>query len=178
MLTASPRHTEGELKDHFAAYDAHLEELGHSHGERPIMRGVFVAPTREAAEAIAGPAATHLFRELYGKHSASGDRALRNDAGELVVDDRTVDFATFRDRYVVGAPDDVIESITRLRDEFGMTELGCWMQLPGITGDQAMASARLFAEEVIPAFAGDRVTSPRPHRSGSIYRHGIGTRFI
>jgi hypothetical protein len=29
----------------------------------------------------------------------------------------------------------------------------CWTQLPGITRDQAMSSARLFAKEVIPAFA-------------------------
>jgi probable F420-dependent oxidoreductase len=156
-LSASPRHTEGELEGHFATYDAHLAELGKTVTERPIMRGVFVAPTREAAERIAGPAATHLFRELYGTHSASGERALRNDAGELVEDDGTVDFSTFRDRYVVGTPDDAIESITRLRDEHGMTELACWMQLPGISTQDAMASAKLLAEEVIPVFAGDRV---------------------
>ena len=35
-----------------------------------------------------------------------------------------------------------------------MTELTCWMQLPGITSAQAMRSAELFAREVIPAFAG------------------------
>jgi alkanesulfonate monooxygenase SsuD/methylene tetrahydromethanopterin reductase-like flavin-dependent oxidoreductase (luciferase family) len=152
VLSASPRHTEAELREHFAAYEAHGAEVGFVAAERPIMRGVFVAPTREEAVAIAGPAATHLFRELYGKHSASGERALKNDRGELVADDATVDFETFKGRYVVGTPDDAIEQIARLRDELGMTELSCWMQLPGISGEDALASARLFAREVIPAF--------------------------
>ncbi len=157
VLVASPRHTETELQAHFAAYDAHGAEFGFTAPERPIMRGVYVAETRERAIELAGPAVTHLFRELYGKHSATGERVLRNDAGEVIEDNRTVDFDTFKDRYVVGTPDDAIESITRLRDELGMTELSCWMQLPGISGADAMASARLFANEVIPAFAGDRV---------------------
>jgi hypothetical protein len=34
-----------------------------------------------------------------------------------------------------------------------MTELSCWMQLPGLTDQQVLSSARLFAKEVIPAFA-------------------------
>jgi len=116
------------------------------------MRGVFIAETRERAVEVAGPAATHLFRELYGKHSASGERALKNDSGEVVSDNATVDFDTFKGRYIVGTPADAIEQIERLRDELGMTELSCWMQLPGISGEDSLASARLFAREVIPAF--------------------------
>jgi alkanesulfonate monooxygenase SsuD/methylene tetrahydromethanopterin reductase-like flavin-dependent oxidoreductase (luciferase family) len=160
VLAASPRHTERELSEQFAAYDAHCEQFGFTPAERPIMRGVFIAETREKAVRVAGPAATHLFRELYGKHSASGERVLRNDAGEEVVDDGTVDFDSFRDRYIVGTPDDAIAAIQRLRDEFGMTELSCWMQLPGISNDDARASARLFAHEVIPAFAAERAGRP------------------
>jgi alkanesulfonate monooxygenase SsuD/methylene tetrahydromethanopterin reductase-like flavin-dependent oxidoreductase (luciferase family) len=160
VLAASPRHTERELSEQFAAYDAHCEQFGFAPAERPIMRGVFIAKTREQAVEVAGPAATHLFRELYGKHSASGERVLRNDIGEEVVDDGTVDFDSFRDRYIVGTPDDAIAAIQRLRDELGMTELSCWMQLPGISNDDARASARLFAHEVIPAFVTERAGRP------------------
>jgi alkanesulfonate monooxygenase SsuD/methylene tetrahydromethanopterin reductase-like flavin-dependent oxidoreductase (luciferase family) len=116
------------------------------------MRGVFVAETREQAEAIAGPAATHLFRELYGRKSAEGERPLRDDAGVLVEDMDQVNFEQFKDRYIVGTPDDAIEQIAMLRDDLGMTELSCWMQLPGISGEDSERSARLFAKEVIPAF--------------------------
>jgi alkanesulfonate monooxygenase SsuD/methylene tetrahydromethanopterin reductase-like flavin-dependent oxidoreductase (luciferase family) len=153
VLTASPRHSESELAAHFATYDAHCSEFGWTPNERPIMRGVFIAQTRERAREVAAPAVTHLFRELYGKHSASGARALRNDHGEVVADNATVNFDTFKDRYIVGTPDDAIESVIRLRDEFGMTELSCWMQLPGISGEDAASSARLFAKEVMPLFA-------------------------
>ena len=69
-LTASPRHTVGELQEHYAAYTAAALDAGWTPAERPVMRGVFVAPTREEAREIAAPAVTHLFRELYGKHSA------------------------------------------------------------------------------------------------------------
>jgi alkanesulfonate monooxygenase SsuD/methylene tetrahydromethanopterin reductase-like flavin-dependent oxidoreductase (luciferase family) len=161
VLTASPRHTEDELREHFAAYEAHGAEIGYEAPERPIMRGVFVAETREKAVEIAGPAATHVFRELYGKHSARGERALTNDRGELVADSATVDFETFKGRYIVGTPDDAIEQIARLRDELGMTELSCWMHLPGITGEDALASARLFAREVMPAFADQHADARR-----------------
>lgn len=156
VLVASPRHTESELAEHFATYDAHCAEFAWTPTERPIMRGVFVDESRERARELAAPAVTHLFRELYGKHSASGARQLRNDRGEVVADNATVDFDTFKDRYIVGTPDDAIEAVTRLRDELGMTELSCWMQLPGISGEDAARSARLFAKEVIPAFAGER----------------------
>ena len=117
------------------------------------MREVFVAETREEAERIAAPAVTHLFKELYGKRSAKGERALTSDTGEVVSDHEQVDFANFKQRYIIGTPDDAAEAVAQLRDELGTTELHCWMHMPGIAGEDAMRSARLFAREVIPAFA-------------------------
>lgn len=152
VLTASPRHSEGELEQHFAAYMGHAQEFGFEPPERPVMRGTFIAETREKAQEIAAPAITHLFRNLYGKHSASGARALRADDGSLIEDADTVGFENFKDRYIIGAPDDAHAAITRLRDNLGVTEIACWMQLPGIADDDAMRSAQLFAREVMPAF--------------------------
>lgn len=151
VLTASPRHTLVELKEHFRIYEQAATEHGFSTTERPVMREVFVAETRERAEELAAPAVTHLFRELYGRKSEEGERVLRSDSGEEVSDMSTVDFATFKGRYIIGTPEDACERIARLRDELGMTEISCWMHLPGLSAKAAMDSARLFAREVIPA---------------------------
>jgi alkanesulfonate monooxygenase SsuD/methylene tetrahydromethanopterin reductase-like flavin-dependent oxidoreductase (luciferase family) len=153
VLVGSPRHGLPELAEHYAIYDEAAKVAGFVPAERPVMRGAFIAETREKAEEIAAPAVTHLFRELYGTKSASGERALRSDDGTLIQDAGAVDFATFRQRYSIGSPDDAISQVTRLRDELGVTEVQCWTQLPGLTGDQVMSSARLFAKEVFPRFS-------------------------
>jgi alkanesulfonate monooxygenase SsuD/methylene tetrahydromethanopterin reductase-like flavin-dependent oxidoreductase (luciferase family) len=152
-LAISPRHTVAEVREHLRAYEAHCDEFGHHPPERPAMREVFLAETREEAERIAAPAVTHLFRELYGKRSAKGERALTSDSGEVVSDHEQVDFANFKQRYIIGTPDDALQAVAQLRDELGTTELHCWMHMPGIAGDDAMRSARLFAREVIPSFS-------------------------
>jgi alkanesulfonate monooxygenase SsuD/methylene tetrahydromethanopterin reductase-like flavin-dependent oxidoreductase (luciferase family) len=153
VFTASPRHTIEEIEEHLGIYQRSAEAVGFTPPAFPVMKGVFVAETREAAEAVAGPSVTHLFTELYGKNSASGARALTNDKGELVEDENTVSFETFKERYLIGTPDDVAEKVRELRDRVGMTELIAWSQLPGINGDQVRSSMQLFAREVIPAFA-------------------------
>ncbi len=159
VLTASPRHSEAELEQHFAAYMAAAEEFGYQPPERPVMRGAFISETRAKAEEIAAPAITHLFRELYGKQSAKGARALRADDGSLIDDADKVGFENFKDRYIIGTPDDACEAIAALRDRLDVTELTCWMQLPGIGHDDVMRSAELFAREVLPALQGDRAAS-------------------
>ena len=152
IFVGSPRHTVPELKEHVSAYRVACEQVGFTPTELPIGRGLFIAPTRQEAIDIAGPAVTHLFRELYARKSAEGARELRSDDGTLIVDSSAVDFETFQERYIIGTPDDAIERIQQLRDEVGMTELVAWTQLPGISGDQAIASARLLAKHVIPEF--------------------------
>ncbi len=152
LFVGSPRHTVPELKEHVSAYRVACEQVGFTPADLPIGRGLFIAPSRQEAIDIAGPAVTHLFRELYARKSGEGARDLRSDDGTLIVDSSAVDFETFQERYIIGTPDDAIERIQQLRDEVGMTELVAWTQLPGISGDQAIASARLLAKHVIPEF--------------------------
>lgn len=152
LFTGSPRHSVDELAEHLKIYHDRAAEIGFTPHATPIMRGIFLAETTERAEEIAGPAVTHLFRELYGKKSAEGERKLTNDKGEIIEDQNTVTFETFKDRYLIGTPDDVIPKIEELRDRIGMTELIGWMQLPGMTQDHLLSSAKMFATEVIPAF--------------------------
>ena len=150
-VVASPRHTTDELLRHYDRYDAAARSVGFETRERPVIREVFVAATRERAEALAGPAVTHLFG-LYGRKSAEGERELRNDRGELIRDEGEVDFRSFASRYVIGDPDSARRQLGELRDALRPTELICRMQLPGIPTRDFETSLRLFAEEVMPAF--------------------------
>lgn len=150
-VTASPRHTNAELAAHYARYDAAAAKHSHPTRERPIIREVFVAPTRAEAEAIAGPAITHLFG-LYSRKSAAGERELRNDAGELVESADALDFRTFRSRYIVGDPTTVAFDVGELIEELAPSEIICRMQLPGIPTPMFERSLTLFGEQVIPRF--------------------------
>ena len=104
------------------------------------------------AEALAAPAIEHLYREVYGRASAAGDRVLRNDDGSTITDQQQVGFETFKARYIVGDPDFAINEIAKYRNELGCTEMVCWMHMPGIRGRDAMSSVELFAREVMPQF--------------------------
>lgn len=148
----SPRHGVDELMHHYAPYEAAAAEIGWTIPERPIIRQVFVARTMAEAEAIAAPAVNHLYREVYGKASASGDRVLRADDGSVITDHDQVDFENFKDRYIIGDPEFAIESIKRYDTACKPSEMVCWMHMPGIRGAEAMSSVELFAKEVMPHF--------------------------
>lgn len=150
-VTASPRHTTEELVAHYARYTAAAAETGYVPDERPVIREVFVAPTREEAERIAAPAIMNMF-SLYGRKSQEGARALRNDRGELIEDAAAVDFATFSGRYIVGDPETCVEQLRALDAAVAPTELICRMQMPGIPIVDFERSLRLFADEVAPEF--------------------------
>jgi alkanesulfonate monooxygenase SsuD/methylene tetrahydromethanopterin reductase-like flavin-dependent oxidoreductase (luciferase family) len=117
----------------------------------PVVRACFAAGTAAKAEAIAGPALTHLF-DLYVKKSAEGQGELRDDAGDLIVDPNNVDFRRFSSRYVLGDPKTAKAGIRRLIDELHPTEIILRMQLPGVPTDDFERSLRLFAEEVMVGF--------------------------
>lgn len=146
VFTASPRHSTAEIQEHLATY----RSAGTGATEFPIIRGTFVAPTREEAERIAAPAVIHLFREVYGKNSVSGDRLLVDDFGVAVTDLGTVTYERFAQRFLIGTPDDVLHRVRDLRASVAPTELACWMELPGITPAQVQDSVSLFASAVLP----------------------------
>jgi len=150
-VTASPRHTTAELVAHYARYDAAAAAVGHGSRERPIIREVFVAPSLAEAEDLAGPAIVELFG-LYGRKSAEGERALRDDRGELVRAADAVDYRTFASRYIVGDPGLVADRIAELSDALAPSEIICRMQLPGIPTAKFERSLRLFGTHVIPRF--------------------------
>jgi probable F420-dependent oxidoreductase len=157
VLLPSPRHELFELEEHFRVYDETCAAAGYEPDERPVIREVFLADTHERAEELAAPGIEYLFRELYGAKSAEGERQLRTDSGEVITDKRQAVFESLKGRFIIGDPDYAIEQIQRYRDKLGMTELICWMHVPGVSGADAMRSVELFAREVMPAFASERV---------------------
>lgn len=148
-VTASPRHTNEELKAHYARYDAAAAEVGFATRERPIIRELFVASTTAEAEALAGPAILELFG-LYSRKSVEGERQLRNDQGELVTRAEMLDFRSFASRYIIGDPASVRAQLEALTAELAPTEIICRMQLPGIPTAAFEHSLRLFGEQIIP----------------------------
>jgi alkanesulfonate monooxygenase SsuD/methylene tetrahydromethanopterin reductase-like flavin-dependent oxidoreductase (luciferase family) len=152
-VTASPRHTNAELKAHYARFDEAAAAVGFATRERPIIRELFVARTTAEAEALAGPAIVELFG-LYSRKSVEGERQLRNDRGELVTTEDMLDFRSFASRYIIGDPASVRAQLDELIDELAPTEIICRMQLPGIPTVDFERSLRLFGEEVMPALRG------------------------
>ncbi|MGD9765690.1 MAG: LLM class flavin-dependent oxidoreductase [Candidatus Binatia bacterium] len=148
----SPRHGVEELAAHYDPYEQTAKEIGWAIPERPIIRSLFVAPTKADAEAIAAPALSYLFRELYGAASAAGERVLRAADGSVITDKDQVGFENFKNRYIIGDPDFAIEQLMSYRDAVQPTEVVCWMHLPGLRGNDVMRSVKLFAREVMPHF--------------------------
>jgi alkanesulfonate monooxygenase SsuD/methylene tetrahydromethanopterin reductase-like flavin-dependent oxidoreductase (luciferase family) len=134
-----------------------LVAKGHLEQGRLIASESVAQAAQEEAERIAAPGIEYLFRELYGARSAQGERPLRSDSGELITDKRQVDFESLKNRFIIGDPDSAIAQIERYRDRLGMSELICWMHVPGVSGADAMRSVELFAREVMPAFASAHV---------------------
>jgi alkanesulfonate monooxygenase SsuD/methylene tetrahydromethanopterin reductase-like flavin-dependent oxidoreductase (luciferase family) len=151
-VTASPRHTVSELKAHFLRYDAVAASHGYVPSERPVIRDGLVLETTAEAERYGGPGVMGLFG-LYGKKSASGERALRNDSGDLVTEASQVDFRTFAGRYIIGDPQVAKDRIQELIDLLHPTEIIMRMQMPDVPTEVLERSIRLFAEKVMPDFA-------------------------
>tara|TARA_B100000214_G_scaffold359786_1_gene321555 strand:+ start:198 stop:1232 length:1035 start_codon:yes stop_codon:yes gene_type:complete len=148
----SPRHGPEELKAHFLPYEEEAAKIGYKIPERPIIRSVFVAETKEKAEEIAAPALNYLFTELYGAASAAGDRVLRAADGSKIKDKDDVNFNAFKNRYIVGDPAFAIDQLKLYEKAVQPSEVICWMHLPGISYRDAANSMALFAKEVMPAF--------------------------
>jgi alkanesulfonate monooxygenase SsuD/methylene tetrahydromethanopterin reductase-like flavin-dependent oxidoreductase (luciferase family) len=151
-LTASPRHTTAELKEHFARYMEAANRIGYVPEERPIFREALVLDTVEEAERYGAPGTDGLFG-IYGRKSAEGERALHTDGGQLVTDTAMVDFRAMSSRYIVGDPEVAKQRIREIKKELAPTEIVLRMQMPGVPTELLERSLRLFAEKVMPEFA-------------------------
>jgi len=151
-LTASPRHSTAELKNHFARYTEACKRVGYTAEHRPIIRETLVLDTLEEAERFGERGTNGLFG-IYSRKSAEGERPLRTDEGELVTDTAMAGFKAMSSRFIIGDPEMAKERIGEIKKELEPTELVLRMQMPGVPTEVFERSLRLFATKVMPHFA-------------------------
>jgi len=149
-LVASPRHHLNELAEHYRVYGAFLREYGRKADATPVIRQVYCAETTEKAEAESRDGIIYIQAGMYGRWAQT--RPLKDDKGELVSGAGEVTFQTFRERFIIGNPEQCIREIEKYRDKIGMDYLMCMMQFPGVDSQKTVESMRLFAKEVMPHF--------------------------
>src|SRR5690606_25029168 len=127
-----------------------------------LLRTTFVAETREEARRSAEPAIDRLYGGYLGGIRA---RSIYAEPDEELPprgpDEPWFDFLMERDHLPVGTPDSVGEALERLRDAVDLEHLLIFNGLPGIAAEDSQKSLRLFADQVMPKFAGDRWTVAR-----------------
>ncbi|GAB2963448.1 LLM class flavin-dependent oxidoreductase [Amycolatopsis acidiphila] len=116
-----------------------------------LVRDVYVADTMEQARAEFEEAVMTSYRWI------THWRGLGNlmEEGEELTDGHRLDFDFLLSRnQLVGTPEFVAEKIEELRSEISLEHLLLWTTHPGLPHRNARRSLDLFAEKVMPQFAG------------------------
>lgn len=111
--------------------------------ELPLMREVFVAPTRDEAVRLSQP---YLEAKYKTYHAWGQDKAMPkgDDDLSLAFDE------LMRDRFLFGTPEQVAEEIIGYNRTLGVNSLILGLQWVGMPQNQVLDAMRLFAEEVMP----------------------------
>lgn len=62
--------------------------------------------------------------------------------------------------YIIGTPEECVAQLKRLRDEMGCTHVILWFNFGWLSHQEVTEQMRLFGEEVMPHFAGEKETVP------------------
>lgn len=124
-------------------YRRALDELGKPFPEElPIRREVFVARTRDEAIRLCRPYLERKY-EIYHAWGQSDampeDDKLGQDFDELLAD-----------RFLLGSPDDVAESMIRLIDTTGVNHIVMSIQWAGMPQSLVLDTMQILSEEVFP----------------------------
>jgi probable F420-dependent oxidoreductase len=132
----------GSLADTYRRVRETLARHGRDDEDFPIVASgvVYVHEDPERALADVAPAISYQ-RSRYAEWGTDRDRPRPEPV-------RPEDLPW--ERYLVGSPDEVAEGLIRLHQEAPYDHYCYWGRLPGITHEQALANARLFASEVMP----------------------------
>ena len=142
----NPHVTTEVLKEQLQMYTAALQTNGHTApSELPLLREAWLADTRERAWEEASP----YLRRKYAVYSDWGqDRAVPADQ----TFDRPLEELA-RDRFIVGTPDDLIDTARRYAGELGVNTLVLRVQWPGMQREQVLNQIRLIGDAVLPRLA-------------------------
>jgi alkanesulfonate monooxygenase SsuD/methylene tetrahydromethanopterin reductase-like flavin-dependent oxidoreductase (luciferase family) len=122
-----------------------------------LMRTCYVAETFAEARAIAEPAIERLYGGYLGGIRGRQIYAEPGETlGEAAADQSWFDFLYERQHLLVGTPETVGDQLAELQESVGLEHMLMYNWLPGLTAAQTRASLELFAEQVIPRFAGAR----------------------
>ncbi len=125
-------------------YRRTLDGLGKTFpAELPLAREVFVAGSREEAMRVIRPSLEEKYRvyTIWGQ-----DKAMAKGDNDLSLDFE----ALTRDRFLLGSPDEVAESIADYYRRFGANHMLLTFQGVGTPQAAALESITRFAEEVMP----------------------------
>ena len=111
--------------------------------ELPLMRELFIAPTRDEAIALARP---YLEAKYKVYHQWGQDKAMPKDDANLSLD---FDELT-QDRFLFGSPDEVTEQIIRFNKQLGANHFVLGIHWLGMPNNLALDMMHIMAEEVIP----------------------------
>ena len=137
-ILPAPTASDAEVVALYRSYRERMGAAGRSPTgvERPVIREVFCAETREEAVAIAG----EPLKAVYAHHVRAGTLG---DAADAHLD------RLIEERFVLGDPDQVFERFKTLQQEAGINHAICRFRVPGIDHDAIVRSLRLYAGEVI-----------------------------
>jgi alkanesulfonate monooxygenase SsuD/methylene tetrahydromethanopterin reductase-like flavin-dependent oxidoreductase (luciferase family) len=158
ILVAVRRGTLSSLRPNLERYRSAWRESGRSgSGEVYVRLPIYVGAS--AAAAVREPEASIMsfYQNLGSRIEESAGVAGTGDADDRVAGGRRLQETTYeealRDKIVVGTPDMVVERLSQLRDELGLTgilaELNCGGQIPR---DRVRSCLRLLCAEVMPSF--------------------------
>ncbi len=125
-------------------YKRAMDELGKPFpSEVPMRREVFVARTRAEALKLCGPALETKYKAYHewgqDKAMPKGDNDLGQEFEELL-----------KDRFLIGSPDQVADSIIKQAKAIGFNHLIVSLHWPGMENQVALDAMQLFMEECAP----------------------------
>jgi alkanesulfonate monooxygenase SsuD/methylene tetrahydromethanopterin reductase-like flavin-dependent oxidoreductase (luciferase family) len=140
----NPHQRMDTIERQLSLYKQTLAELGKPlPDELPLMREIFVAPTRAEAIRLARP---YLEEKYKVYHQWGQDKAMPkgDDDLSLAFDELT------RDRFLLGSPDEVAEQIIGYNRRLGVNRMILSVHWVGMPHSQVVDTLNLFAAEVMP----------------------------
>ena len=111
--------------------------------EFPVRREVFCAPTREEAYRLAKEPIMNKYAAYHAWGFGRSRPGAKDELGQPFEE-------LFKDRFLIGSPDDVAEQIIRFNKRAGMNHIVMSMHWPGLEVARSVETMQLIAEEVFP----------------------------
>ncbi len=147
------------FRQDIALYWQHFEAAGHKRtGEEvALLFPLYVAASEAEAQRVPRESIMHYF-EVLARRTVAGDAdldaATRERNKEMQARLRSLTFEGVRENVaIIGTPEQCIERITWLREEFQLSELICWFNPGGLLPQETvLQSMSRFATHVMPTF--------------------------